>query len=238
MGSEVIDKLNKTGNVLFKAPEWSLLRKELISSMLSAFDGRITSLEELHEIISSLEVNSYRLVQIAKINASNEKIEKLIEPFWPAIREILGGDCLRQKRINLVVHLPGDEGSIIPIHSDVKTGNSPFELGLWLPLTACTPENTMWIMPMEHWLEENRKFPHAINEKFIPIVTDGSEALFFKHFLPHGNEVNRSSQTRVSLNIRFKSLFSPENKKNLLDYYTPWKFSDFTRQALREWEED
>lgn len=237
MDKKIIDGLNKTGHVLFSVPEWSTLREGLKRSMLSPYEGRIKTLEQLHEVLSITEVNSYRLKQIAEINSSDSKIESLIEPFWPSISQIIGGDCLRQKRINLVVHLPGDDTSVIPIHSDVKTGNSPFELGLWLPLTSCNRENTMWILPWQEWLKSNRKFPHEVDERFVPIISDGSDALFFKHFLPHGNEKNCSTQTRVSLNIRFKGLFSPENKKNLLDYYMPWKLSEFTRQALEEWEE-
>ncbi len=237
MELEIRDLLNAQGYVEFHCPSWCEIRQELVDAMISPFKGKIERLEDLHTVLDISEVNNYRLREIAKINSSQDSIERVIEPFWPFIESVIGFDCLRQKRINLVVHLPGDESSVIPIHSDVKTGNSSFELGLWIPLTECLAENSMLIMPLDKWKKNERKFKHRIDENFLPFLSEGSNAFFFKHFLPHGNEVNRSSQTRVSLNIRFKGLFSPENKKTALDYYTPWKISEFTRQAMNEWEE-
>lgn len=238
MNSTIIDGLNNKGFVQFECPSWHEIKERLVASMLSPFAKKIDSLERLHEVLSPSEVNSYRLKQISQINSSQEGIEEVIEPFWPLIKDVIGQDCLRQKRINLVVHLPEDESSIIPIHSDVKTGNSSFELGLWIPLTRCLENNTMWILPLSEWREQKRAFPCEINNTFEPILTDGEKVLLFKHFLPHGNNLNTSSQTRVSLNIRFKGLFSPENKKSSLDYYTLWKISEYTKQALNEWEEE
>ncbi len=232
----MIKEFNKQGNSLTPNADWEIVRSTLIKELLSLWEGQIDSLENLHKVISIEELNDYRLKMINQINESNESIERIINPFWNNIKEMTGPDCLRQKRINLVVHMPQDESSIIPMHTDVKTGNSSFEIGLWLPLTECLAENTMSILPFSKWEEVQRDMKRVNEKEMSAIISDGSEALFFKHFLPHGNSINKTKQTRVSLNIRFKSLFSPENKKTILDYYTPWKMSDFSRIAIDQWE--
>ena len=38
--------------------------------------------------------------------------------------------------------------------------------------------------------------------------------MLFNQNLPHGNIVNKSNETRISLNCRFKSLFTPIGKKS------------------------
>ena len=232
----MIKEFNKQGYALLQNTDWSIVRTNLVKELLSLLDGRVDKLEDLHKVITAKELNEYRLKMINQINKSSESVEKIINPFWENIKEITGPDCLRQKRINLVIHMPQDENSIIPIHTDVLTGNSSFEIGLWLPLTECLAGNTMSILPYPKWEEALGDMDKIDDDELRPIISDGSDALFFKHFLPHGNSINKTNQSRVSLNIRFKSLFSPENKKSILDYYTPWKISDFSRIAIDQWE--
>ena len=40
---------------------------------------------------------------------------------------ILGNELAMQIRINLSIQLPKDDSSLLPIHSDVWSGDSPFE---------------------------------------------------------------------------------------------------------------
>jgi len=232
----MIKEFNTQGYCLTQNTDWEIVRAILIKELLTLWEGKIDHLEDLHQVINIKELNDYRLKMINQINESSESIERIINPFWKNIKEITGPDCLRQKRINLVIHMPQDENSIIPMHTDVKTGNSAFEIGLWLPLTECLAENTMSILPFSKWEEAQGDMNRINVQELVPIINKGAEALFFKHFLPHGNSINQTNQTRVSLNIRFKSLFSPENKKTILDYYTPWKISDFSRIAIDQWE--
>ena len=45
--------------------------------------------------------------------------------------------------------------------------------------------------------------------------------LLFDHTLPHGNIVNIEKQTRISINCRFKSVFSPYKNKKIAEYFSP-----------------
>ena len=44
------------------------------------------------------------------------------------------------------------------------------------------------------------------------------EIFVFNQSLPHGNVVNDTNETRISLNCRFKGLFTPM-QKNLADFF-------------------
>ena len=46
-------------------------------------------------------------------------------------------------------------------------------------------------------------------------------ALIFNQSLPHGNVINLESETRWSLNCRFKSLFSPYGDKKISEFFEP-----------------
>ena len=47
------------------------------------------------------------------------------------------------------------------------------------------------------------------------------EFMLFNQNLPHGNIVNKSTETRISLNCRFKSLFTPYRQKELGSFFKP-----------------
>ena len=54
------------------------------------------------------------------------------------------------------------------------------------------------------------------------------QGLFFSSCLIHGSDINKEKETRISLNIRFKSLFSPAGKKNQLHYFKSLKLSNIS----------
>ena len=60
---------------------------------------------------------------------------------------ICGNELSMQKKINLSIQMPRDESSILPIHSDVWSGNSPFEIVVWMPLVDCSKTKSMFILP-------------------------------------------------------------------------------------------
>ena len=45
--------------------------------------------------------------------------------------------------------------------------------------------------------------------------------LLFNQNLPHGNIVNKTSETRITLNCRFKGLFTPYAQKKLGSFFSP-----------------
>ena len=59
------------------------------------------------------------------------------------------------------------------------------------------------------------------------------DVLVFTHTLMHGNVVNVEAGTRWSLNIRFKSLFTPYSDKQLGDFFEPVLVRPVSRIGMR-----
>ena len=67
---------------------------------------------------------------------------------------------MMQKNINLSIQLPNDKSSLLPIHSDVWSGDSPYEINLWIPLVNCFKTKSMYILNRKHnsyFLKEMKK---------------------------------------------------------------------------------
>ena len=60
---------------------------------------------------------------------------------------IVGNELVMQNKVNLSIQLPNDDSSLLPIHSDTWSGDSPFEVVVWLPLVDCDTTKSMYILP-------------------------------------------------------------------------------------------
>ena len=85
---------------------------------------------------------------------------------------ILGNELAMQLRINLSIQLPNDDGSLLPIHSDVWSGDSPFESVVWLPLVNCFKTKSMFILPPSKYAK--------IKTLFLKKKSSSSEEIFKK----------------------------------------------------------
>ena len=61
-----------------------------------------------------------------------------------ALYSLAGNELMMQTKINLSIQLPNDETSLLPIHSDVWQGDSPFEINLWIPLVTAIKQNRVY----------------------------------------------------------------------------------------------
>ena len=60
---------------------------------------------------------------------------------------LIGNEVAMQLRVNLSIQLPKDNSSLLPLHSDVWSGDSPFETVVWIPLVNCYKSKAMYILP-------------------------------------------------------------------------------------------
>ena len=153
---------------------------------------------------------------------------------------------MMQKKINISFQLPKDANSNLPMHSDVLGDESPFEVVVWIPLVnvmansssmfILTPKNNRKIIneiitsknsSIEEIYKKNRKIFKFLNVNF-------GEVLVFSPILLHGNVINKSKISRISLNCRFKSLLSPsdvvkKSTKNIPNFYKPINIKPMTK---------
>ena len=147
---------------------------------------------------------------------------------------------MMQKNINLSIQLPNDDSSLLPIHSDVWSGDSAFEINLWVPLVNCYKTKSMYILRQNKnniFLKKIKKLKFKSSQqifnlakKYISwIKIDYGNYLLFNQVLPHGNVINKEKETRWSMNCRFKSFFSPYEDKKIGEFFLP-----ITTRAMTE----
>ena len=237
--------MNQIGMQVFecsgKIAEIELLRNkinETISRHCPSYEG---SLEMLHAARVP-DMNKIRLDCFNELNKIPDLDSILYNIVGERIAQILGPDILRQKKINISIQMPLDESALLKAHSDSWAGDSPFQINLWLPLTDAFDTNSMFIFNRSETISILKKIQSGANliidelisrENFLSLSF--GQYLLFNPALIHGNVVNRTQRTRVSLNIRFKSLFTPDGTSASRSsglYYKLFRMSDWSRLAF------
>jgi len=189
-------------------------------------------LNKIHNRVPVGQLNDFRLKIIQSINAINEFREMYFNVAKPYLETLVGNELAMQVRVNLSIQLPKDDSSLLPVHSDTWSGDSPFEVVVWLPLVDCYKTKAMYILPPEESNQLNKKFIalsgntseelfESIKSKVKFLEVAYGEVLVFDQGLPHGNRVNDESETRWSMNCRFKGVFTPYGDKKIGEFFQP-----------------
>jgi hypothetical protein len=101
---------------------------------------------------------------------------------WLSYRFCVSG-LVYQAKPSLRIHLPNDV-AVHERHKDADYGHANGEVNIWLPITSAFDTSTIWI--------EDK--PYNANYGDL-VVFDGVN-------LVHGNKVNTTGKTRVSLDFR------------------------------------
>ena len=198
------------------------------------------NLNYIHNLISIDDLNNFRLKIIEAI--SNDKLAR--SHYFNLAREniysLVGNELMMQKSINLSIQFPNDRNSLLPIHSDVWSGDSPYEVNLWLPLVDCYKTKSMYILEQKYYNSFKEKIKknktnssseifYKVKNKVKWLEINYGQCLLFNQSLPHGNVINKEKQTRWSMNCRFKSIFSPYEDKKIGEFFLP-----ITTRAMTE----
>ncbi len=204
---------------------------------------RKLNLNNFHKLINVTELNDIRLELIKTI--ANDK--KFNLNYFNLARNHLyilaGNELMMQRRVNLSIQLPNDDSSLLPIHSDVWSGDSPYEINLWVPLVDCYNTKSMYILNQKdlnyfhkiskkNYIKNSDQIFKALKNKIKWISIKKGQFLIFNQSLPHGNEVNNEKSTRWSLNCRFKNLFSPYADKKIGEFFYPITTRAITKIGL------
>lgn len=190
-----------------------------------------------HECINPKHINEERLAYISVLN----KIPNIKQIYFSlakhAIETIIGNELVIQRNINLSIQLPGDGSSLLPIHCDTWSGDSPYEVVLWVPLVDCYGTKSMFfcdkkfsdsITDLSQF--ENAEELYQYAKPYAPFIDcKYGEALIFTQNVMHGNRVNETNETRWSLNCRFKSALTPYADKKLGEFFEPITIRPATR---------
>lgn len=202
-------------------------------------------LNTIHDHVDGAGLNDLRMSIIESLLSTPEFHRNYFLCAKDALESLVGNELAMQRNIALSVQLPGDEGSLLPLHSDAWGSEcSPFEVVLWLPLVDCAGTKSMFLLPPEAnaaWVARLEEFKdqgvEALYEAVEPdlewIDIKYGEALVFTPSVMHGNRINQTKETRWSFNLRFKGLFTPYSGKRLGEYFMPISLRPASRVGLQ-----
>ena len=168
-----------------------------------------------------------------KLN-KNSKFKKNIFNSAEHFIEGCVGSEICSSDINLSIQLPNDNSSLLEMHTDFFSGESLFQINLWIPFTDVKKTQSMFIVsPSDSFkilkeIKNDKKINFKdINKKYSKKIkwlsVKSGQGLMFSPNCLHGNIINKEEKTRVSINIRYKNIFSPygnvKNEKKIGTFY-------------------
>ena len=228
------------------------LRKKIINSLKKNYKFKISKsisdedfLNNFHKYIKLKDLNEVRFKTYNKINKDQDLHKLYYDCCREALDKIIGNEISMQKKINLSIQIPKDKNSLLDMHSDIYAGESPFQVVVWIPLVDVFKTKAMFITDPRNnkkmndlILNSNRNTTKQLynnnKKKFKFIDVKFGELIIFSPLILHGNTVNTTNQSRLSLNCRFKSLLSPydvtvKSHRNIPNFYRPLKIMPMTK---------
>ncbi|HTX03631.1 MAG TPA: sporadic carbohydrate cluster 2OG-Fe(II) oxygenase [Candidatus Acidoferrales bacterium] len=200
-------------------------------------------LDRIGEHVNASNLNYLRLAIIDALQATEWFRPTYFACGRRLLERIVGNELAMQRGLGFSLQLPGDETSVLPLHSDAWSEDSPFEVVLWVPFVDVFASKSMFVLSREadaRW----RTRLHEFSSRSVEDFTNAAQAdltyldipygnvLVFTHTIMHGNRVNREPTARWSINIRFKALFTPYSDKQLGDFFEPITLRPATRIGM------
>lgn len=211
-------------------------------------------LENYHQIAQDDEKHSTWQIELTRYFRDSGFGPQIIEEQVDFFRNFLGPDLLVQESPYLRITRPGKEQDNIGFHRDTTYGGSPYEVSVWLPLVETGEENSISVYPGSN-IQSESCFPvkqikskhvekgsplHSIgflyspqvlqidvHDKMITVPARPGQAVIFSLSTLHGSVVNKSAQTRWSVDTRVLNKLAPVDLSK-----RPYKFHTFSMSAV------
>lgn len=229
-------------------PDLDRIRKLVCFAVRTAIriDKPVTDdqlLNYVHHFIKPDQLNELRLQVITTINANEWVRPAYFRLARRALELIVGNELAMQLRVNLSIQMPEDHSSLLPIHADTWSGDSPFEMVVWLPLVDCHSTKSMFLLPpaacenpakilIDTSVQDSEALFQAVESNLVWLNVNYGQIVLFNQNLPHGNRVNLESETRWTMNCRFKGVFTPYADKRLGEFFEPITLRPASRIGL------
>jgi sporadic carbohydrate cluster 2OG-Fe(II) oxygenase len=223
--------------------------QKVFKDVASDFIGKpVDDLTLLHHDVTLDQINPLRVKIFNALNALPNWRKDYYALAGEQLTAMFGPDISIQIKLCLSIQMPGDAGSLLMLHSDTMSGQSQFECVLWTAVTDAFDTNAMYIYPPAETKKIYDALPAYQNRGMNELFEDtkdkatiakarAGDCILFSSTLFHGNQVNKTDKTRISLNCRFKSLFSPEyaavpHERTTGTFYEPLSMSPVTKIGL------
>lgn len=232
-----IKKLIKNGYFKFNLNKKNYTSIKII---LNKYIQKITgfkkvNLKKFHRKFKISDLNELRLELFKNLN-KNKIFKKNVFDSAKENIEICVGSEICASDANLSIQFPYDETSLLSMHTDFFSGESLFQVNLWIPFVSVKKTQSMFIVNPSNSIKILKKIKNDKNLNFETIdkiykskmkwinLREGEAILFSPNCL-HGNVVNKEKNTRWSINVRYKNIFSPysliKNEKKIGTFYKP-----------------
>lgn len=246
---DLFEEYYKKGRIIAPVEDLSLLNKitdAIASEAANYLNANIVGsskdfLDDIHKFVSSEKLNTLRLHVIRKLNKEPWLRPAYFKLAKSLLEAIVGNELCMQKNINLSIQLPDDDSSLLFTHADVWSGDSPYEVVVWLPLVDVFNSKSMYLLPPElnesmqdrmSSLETAELLYEEIENKIEWIKIDYGNVMLFNQNLMHGNRINKELASRWSMNCRFKSIMSPYADKRLGEFFEPISLRPATKIGM------
>lgn len=223
--NKILSQLKEYGLVVTKnqnIESWNIF-KEIIDNSCKSFIKKNNNKK-----FDSAKLNAIRMEAFNNLNTYKNWDILYYKMAESLLDSIFGPDLLIQRKLNLSIQMPHDESSILGMHTDTLSGQSPFEIVMWTAFTDASESNSMFYFDRDtskqifHEMPKNEKdgleeLRKKYWEKAQFVKASPSDIVLFSGTLFHGNIKNQTKNTRISINCRFKNLFSPSGKTNSPD---------------------
>jgi len=198
-----------------------------------------------HHYVSLKKLNSLRFNIYKNINAGSIFSETYYKIAKDYLDDLVGNELAMQKKINLSIQMPNDKDSLLDLHSDIYAGESPFQVVVWIPLVDAYDTKSMFftkpsfnkkmnerLLNTDDYTTKEMYSKNKKNFKFLNVKF--GDILIFSPIILHGNTINKTTETRFSLNCRFKNLLSPydvtvKSHRNIPNFYRPLNIKPMTK---------
>ena len=198
-----------------------------------------------HKFVPNDRLNELRLTIFAEINKLSDIRQRYFSLARKALATLVGNELAMQNKVNMSIQQPNDESSVLPMHSDIWTGDSPFQVVLWVPLTDASETNSMFFPPPIASREARKRVANgefksmdqieiAYKTQMITMIVPFGKVLMFDSGCLHGNVMNETKTSRWSINCRFTGLLTPftNPERRLGTYYLPITTRAATKMGL------
>lgn len=222
-----INKFYEEGIATFQnesLKDWELF-KEKFSEALGTSD-----FNKLHLGATNRDINNIRLNIFDLLNSIEGWENHYVAMAKNVIDTIIGADVAIQRRLNLNIQLPGDLNSKLDMHADLFSGESPFEVVMWVPFTRAYGTNGMYYFDREiskkiykEMVSSEMQGIDYLRKKYWSskkeLNVESDQIVIFSSTIFHGNVPNETGDTRISINCRLKNLFHPDGSRDLGYFY-------------------
>jgi len=211
----------------------------------NSIESKNLSLASSHDFVPNDQLNDLRLTIFAEINKHSDIRQKYFSLARNTLSSLVGNELAMQNKVNVSIQQPNDESSVLPMHSDIWTGDSPFQVVLWVPLTNASKSNSMFFLPPNESREARQRVAAGefksmdqieleYQSQMITMDVSHGKVLIFDSSCLHGNVLNVTKTARWSMNCRFTGLLTPftNPERRLGTYYLPITTRAATKMGL------